>query len=68
MYLPIKKPATLKNDPAGKVGMTGFEPATSSSRTTRATGLRYIPKNYISEPPSGLEPLTHALRMRCSTN
>ncbi|MEN9413876.1 MAG: hypothetical protein RLZ62_180, partial [Bacteroidota bacterium] len=25
------------------VGMTGFEPATSSSRTTRATGLRYIP-------------------------
>ncbi len=26
-----------------KVGMTGFEPATSSSRTKRATGLRYIP-------------------------
>ncbi len=26
------------------VGMTGFEPAASSSRTTRATGLRYIPK------------------------
>ncbi len=26
-----------------EVGMTGFEPATSSSRTTRATGLRYIP-------------------------
>ena len=25
------------------VGMTGFEPAASSSRTTRATGLRYIP-------------------------
>jgi hypothetical protein len=25
------------------VGITGFEPATSSSRTTRATGLRYIP-------------------------
>ncbi len=23
--------------------MTGFEPATSSSRTTRATKLRYIP-------------------------
>ncbi len=23
--------------------MTGFEPATSSSRTKRATGLRYIP-------------------------
>ena len=26
------------------VGMTGFEPAASSSRTKRATGLRYIPK------------------------
>lgn len=26
-----------------QVGMTGFEPATSSSRTKRATGLRYIP-------------------------
>jgi hypothetical protein len=24
--------------------MTGFEPAASSSRTKRATGLRYIPK------------------------
>ena len=28
------------------VGMTGFEPAASSSRTKRATGLRYIPKIY----------------------
>ncbi|GAA4445141.1 recombinase family protein [Ravibacter arvi] len=28
---------------SSQVGMTGFEPATSSSRTTRATGLRYIP-------------------------
>ena len=27
-----------------EVGMTGFEPAASSSRTKRATGLRYIPK------------------------
>ena len=25
------------------VGMTGLEPAASSSRTKRATGLRYIP-------------------------
>ena len=25
------------------VGMTGFEPAASSSRTKHATGLRYIP-------------------------
>ena len=28
---------------SSQVGMTGFEPAASSSRTTRATGLRYIP-------------------------
>ena len=26
------------------VGVTGFEPATSSSRTKRATKLRYTPK------------------------
>ncbi len=29
-----------------QVGMTGFEPAASSSRTKHATGLRYIPKIY----------------------
>lgn len=29
---------------SAQVGMTGFEPAASSSRTKRATGLRYIPK------------------------
>ena len=29
--------------PGLAVGMTGFEPATSSSRTTRATKLRHIP-------------------------
>ena len=28
-----------------QVGMTGFEPATPSSRTTYATGLRYIPND-----------------------
>ena len=28
-----------------KVGVAGFEPTTSSSRTTRATKLRYTPKN-----------------------
>ena len=28
-----------------QVGMTGFEPAASSSRTKRATGLRYIPNS-----------------------
>ena len=27
------------------VGATGFEPTTSTSRTWRATGLRYAPKN-----------------------
>ena len=37
------------------VGVTGFEPATSSSRTKRATKLRYTPN---LEPTSGLEPLT----------
>ena len=30
-------------DSASAVGMTGFEPATPSSRTKYATGLRYIP-------------------------
>ncbi len=32
------------------VGMTGFEPAASSSRTTRATGLRYIPHCILAGP------------------
>ena len=27
-----------------------------------------VPKNCLSEPLAGLEPATHALRMRCSTN
>jgi hypothetical protein len=30
------------------VAMTGFEPATPSSRTKCATGLRYIPKNLFT--------------------
>jgi hypothetical protein len=30
------------------VGVAGFEPTASSSRTTRATGLRYTPKNCAS--------------------
>ena len=34
----------MRHASAGKVGMTGFEPATPSSRTKYATGLRYIPK------------------------
>src|ERR1700760_4570960 len=35
----IKKAASL---PPALVGMTGFEPAASSSRTKRATGLRSV--------------------------
>ena len=31
-------------DPRDMVGATGFEPATFSSRTRRATKLRYAPK------------------------
>ena len=33
----------LNNLTLSKVGVAGFEPTTSSSRTTRATGLRYTP-------------------------
>lgn len=46
-------PANGKSPEGRKVGMTGFEPATSSSRTTRATGLRYIPnaEAKIQRPP-----------------
>ncbi len=32
---------------AFSVGVAGFEPTTSSSRTTRATGLRYTPNNIL---------------------
>ena len=39
--LTLKKVVNQKLQPS--VGMTGFEPATPSSRTTYATGLRYIP-------------------------
>ena len=41
----IQKPSYAKAM-EGEVGATGFEPATSSSRTKRATGLRYAPKNW----------------------
>ncbi len=30
------------------VGVKGFEPSTSSSRTTRATGLRYTPFSMLA--------------------
>jgi hypothetical protein len=35
------------------IGMTGFEPAASSSRTKRATKLRYIPMlhHHKQKPP-----------------
>lgn len=35
----------IKATVSNLVGMTGFEPATPTSRTWYATGLRYIPKN-----------------------
>jgi hypothetical protein len=38
-----KKRASVRRPSFCLVGMTGFEPATSSSRTKRATKLRYIP-------------------------
>ena len=41
----INKQGGIKATLSSLVGMTGFEPATPSSRTTCATGLRYIPKS-----------------------
>src|SRR5207245_179380 len=40
--------------PGTMVGATGFEPATSCSRSRRATGLRYAPptKNLLVNEPS----------------
>ena len=41
-----KKPGPSAREGPGflRVGVAGFEPTASSSRTTRATGLRYTPK------------------------
>jgi site-specific DNA recombinase len=39
----INKQGGIKTTLSNSVGMTGFEPATPSSRTKCATGLRYIP-------------------------
>src|SRR5690348_13749212 len=61
--------------------MTGFEPAASSSRTKRATGLRYIPKwttkniGTDKSPDSyqgfvgwtGFEPATPCTPYKCAT-
>lgn len=38
-----KKTSTPATGPFLFVGVAGLEPTTSSSRTTRATGLRYTP-------------------------
>ena len=54
------------------VGVTGFEPATSSSRTKRATKLRYIPirckSNFtrIADPGSGCEIRLPAVPSACT--
>ena len=37
-----------------KVGVAGFEPTTSSSRTTRATKLRYTPKKLTAREGFGI--------------
>jgi hypothetical protein len=39
--------------PAGMVGLAGFEPTTSSSRTKRATKLRYSPNYFASINSNG---------------
>ncbi len=39
--------ATTRAVPLLLVGITGFEPATSSSRTKRATKLRHIPVHWM---------------------
>jgi hypothetical protein len=42
-YMVMKKAGYYHTRLFGFVGVAGFEPTTSSSRTTRATGLRYTP-------------------------
>ena len=43
--LHVQSPVTGINHALTMVGVTGFEPATSSSRTKRATKLRHTPRN-----------------------
>ena len=44
------------------IGMTGFEPAASSSRTTRSTKLSHIPNIYfVNKTPIPHESKTEAL-------
>ena len=44
----FKKRQYQKNTVASLVGITGFEPATSASRTQRSTKLSHIPKQNVS--------------------
>ena len=46
----VRRGCPWKHEGSCMVGATGFEPATSCSRSRRATGLRYA-------PPNGVEPL-----------
>jgi hypothetical protein len=50
----VGQPHRLSHDGAyrWKVGATGFEPATSCSRSRRATGLRYAPNKTANERSS----------------
>ena len=48
------------------VGMAGFEPAASSSRTRRAAKLRHIPLCVVVEV-TGFEPVAFCVPRRCST-
>src|SRR5699024_10521184 len=50
----------LVTDRRNVVGVTGFEPATSSSRTTRATKLRHTPEHSMrrDRAMSGHDPKT----------
>ena len=48
------------------VGVTGFEPATSSSRTKRATKLRHTPKCGASLPKAQVRPSTAPKALNCA--
>jgi hypothetical protein len=60
-HLGIRIPYCVKE--SRRVGMTGFEPAASSSRTKRATGLRYIPKATKVRCAAFLQNILHKYRL-----
>ena len=67
----VKRPKRNDNLPKENcrfflVEVTGFEPATSASRTQRSTKLSHT-SNYM-EPIKGFEPLACSLRNCCSTD